>query len=52
LLANGAVVVVDVRNEQSYRAGHIPGAKLIPVENVIAQSKTLPRNKLIVTYCS
>ena len=52
LIAKGQVVVVDVRGEQSFNAGHIPGARWIQLENVLAQSGTLPRDKLIVTYCS
>lgn len=52
LLAKGEALVIDVRTETSFNQGHIPGARLIPVEDVLAQSKSLPKNKLIVTYCS
>jgi 3-mercaptopyruvate sulfurtransferase SseA len=52
LLAKGEAFVVDVRNEASYNAGHIPGAKLIPATEVLQHVNELPRNKLIVTYCS
>lgn len=52
LLAKDEAVVIDVRNQTSYDAGHIKGAKLIPESEVVSRSDELPRNKLIVTYCS
>jgi 3-mercaptopyruvate sulfurtransferase SseA len=44
--------IVDVRNEASYNAGHIRGAKLIPLNDIDKRSGELPKDKLIVTYCS
>lgn len=52
LMKNGEVFVADVRNQAMYDAGHIPGAKLIPVGDVANRVNEFPRNKLIVTYCS
>ena len=52
LLAKDAAVVIDVRNEASYNAGHVRGAKLIPEAEVLNHIDELPKNKLIVTYCS
>ena len=52
LLAKNEAVVIDVRNEDSYRAAHIKGAKLIPEAEVAKRSDELPKDKLIVTYCS
>lgn len=52
LLSKGQAYVVDVRNEDSYNAGHIRGAKLIPHTEIGARLKELPRDKTIVTYCS
>ena len=34
LRASGNVVVVDTRNEEAYRRGHIPGAVLLPLEGL------------------
>jgi 3-mercaptopyruvate sulfurtransferase SseA len=48
---NGAVVI-DVRNEASYNTAHIRGAKLIPEAEILKHIDELPKNKLIVTYCS
>jgi 3-mercaptopyruvate sulfurtransferase SseA len=52
LLANNGAVVIDVRNQAAYDAAHIRGAKLIPEAEVVNHIDELPRNKLIVTYCS
>ena len=52
LLAKDEAVVIDVRNQTSYDAGHIRGARLIPESEVVNHAGELPRNKLIVTYCS
>lgn len=52
LMKQGKVFVVDVRNQQAYDLGHIRGAKLIPVGTVGERLKELPRDKMIVTYCS
>ena len=52
LMKQGKVVVVDVRNKEMYDVGHIPGAKLIPVNEVGERAKELPKDKTIVTYCS
>jgi predicted sulfurtransferase len=52
MLAKDEAVVIDVRNEDSYKAAHIKGAKLIPEAEVVKRSDELPKNKLIVTYCS
>lgn len=52
LMKDGKVVVVDVRNKASYDLGHIRGSVLIPVTEIGARAKELPRDKMIVTYCS
>lgn len=45
------VVVLDVRPEEEYRAGHIPGARSVPVNALEAALETLPKDKEIVAYC-
>ncbi|MCA1578294.1 MAG: rhodanese-like domain-containing protein [Acidobacteria bacterium] len=52
LLKEGKAFVVDVRSQDAYDVGHIPGAKLIPVDVIGSRTKELPSDKLIVTYCS
>lgn len=52
MLAKNEAVVIDVRNEEAYNTAHVRGAKLIPEADVAKRSDELPKNKLIVTYCS
>lgn len=52
LLARDEAVVIDVRNEDAYKVAHIKGARLIPEAEVAKRSNELPKDKLIVTYCS
>src|SRR5918912_500992 len=50
-LLEGSVVVLDVRPESGYRAGHIPGARSVPVDALEAVLQTLPKDREIVAYC-
>ena len=50
-LRDGSVVVLDVRPEEEYRAGHIPGALSVPVDALEAALKSLPRDREVVAYC-
>jgi rhodanese-related sulfurtransferase len=50
-LSDGSVVVLDVRPEEEYRAGHIPGALSVPVDALEAALQTLPKDKEVVAYC-
>lgn len=47
----GEVVVLDVRPPEEYRAGHIPGAISLPVNQLESRLKEIPANKEIVAYC-
>jgi rhodanese-related sulfurtransferase len=50
-LSDESVLVLDVRPEKEYRAGHIPGALSVPVDALEAALQTLPKDKEIVAYC-
>jgi 3-mercaptopyruvate sulfurtransferase SseA len=52
MMKNNEAVVIDVRNQASYDLGHIPGAKLIPAGDILNHLDELPKDKMIVTYCS
>lgn|SRR5688572_23779167 len=52
LVKEGKAFVVDVRSQDAYDLGHIPGAKLIPLDVIASRTEELPSDKLIVTYCS
>jgi rhodanese-related sulfurtransferase len=47
----GEVTVLDVRPELEYRAGHIPGARSVPLSELKRQLADLPKNREIVAYC-
>ena len=51
-LEKGTAIVIDVRGADSYKAGHIKGALSIPGNEIASRSKELPKDKLIVAYCS
>ncbi|WP_066374634.1 rhodanese-like domain-containing protein [Herbidospora mongoliensis] len=50
-LADGVpgIVVVDVRNRDSWDQGHVPGAVHIPVSEI--PTTTLPLDQTVVVYC-
>ena len=50
-LARDQVVVLDVRPEPEYRAGHIAGARSAPLDELRSLLPTLPRRKELVAYC-
>ena len=50
-MTNGEVMVLDVRPEQEYAAGHIAGARSLPVADLSARLAELPREKEYVAYC-
>ncbi len=47
----GEVTVVDVRPSEEYEAGHIAGALSIPLGELRARLKELPRGRDVVAYC-
>lgn len=51
-IARGEALVVDVRSEMAFKESHIKGARLVPVNEVLAKAGEMPRDKLIVTYCA
>jgi rhodanese-related sulfurtransferase/predicted transcriptional regulator len=50
-LADGDVVVLDVRPPDEYVAGHLPGARSIPIGELEAHLDELDPDKEIVAYC-
>lgn len=47
----GRVVALDVRPAEEYRAGHIPGAVSVPLEELERRLIELPRDQEIIAYC-
>jgi rhodanese-related sulfurtransferase/DNA-binding MarR family transcriptional regulator len=50
-LADGLVLVLDVRPAVEYAAGHIPGAVNVPHDQLAARLAELPDGADIVAYC-
>jgi rhodanese-related sulfurtransferase len=50
-LKRGDVVVLDVRPSAEFEAGHIAGARSIPVTELARRLKDVPRSKEVVAYC-
>ena len=50
-LERGDVVVLDVRPEAEFRAGHIAGARSAPVDTLDPLVDRLPRRREVVAYC-
>jgi rhodanese-related sulfurtransferase/DNA-binding transcriptional ArsR family regulator len=47
----GDVTLIDVRPEDEFAAGHIPGALSVPVTELAARVHELPKRKEIIAYC-
>ena len=43
--------LIDVRQPGEYEASHIPGARLIPLPELVLSMEKLPRGKDLVFYC-
>lgn len=50
-VARGDVTVIDVRPVTEYEAGHIAGARSVPVDELAERLRTLDRNGEVVAYC-
>ena len=51
-LVDEGVLVVDVRTEGEYQAGHIPGAELVPINDIPAVSQGWDKTEPIAIYCA
>ncbi|MQA01995.1 MAG: metalloregulator ArsR/SmtB family transcription factor [Streptosporangiales bacterium] len=47
----GEVAMVDVRPQEEYAAGHIPGAMSIPLDELAGRLAELPADQEVVAYC-
>jgi len=55
IFQEGNALFIDSRHEEEYLEGHIKGAISLPLKSLEADPRlvqTIPKDKLIVTYCS
>jgi rhodanese-related sulfurtransferase/predicted transcriptional regulator len=50
-LRRGDAVLVDVRPRNEYEAGHIEGARSIPVDELLEHLDELPDDREVIAYC-
>ncbi len=50
-IKSGSATVIDVRPAEEYRAGHIPGALSVPLDDLETRLAELPDSTDIVAYC-
>lgn len=50
-LKEGLVIVLDVRPEDEFAAGHLPQAVNIPLRELARRLRAIPKNREIVAYC-
>ena len=48
---HGDWTIIDTRDPEEFEADHIPGARLLPLQQIRERWQEIPRDKPIVTYC-
>lgn len=49
--AGGPIPLVDVRQPEEYEAGHVPGAKIVPLADVVARTGEIPTEGPVYVIC-
>jgi rhodanese-related sulfurtransferase len=47
----GEIVIIDVRPNEEFEAGHLPHARCLPLSELKRRLRELPKGKPIVAYC-
>ena len=50
-LRRGDVVLIDVRPGEEYAAGHVDGARSIPIDELERRLSELPEDREVIAYC-
>jgi rhodanese-related sulfurtransferase len=50
-LRRGDVVLIDVRPAEEYAAGHIDGARSVPIDELERRVSELPEGREVIAYC-
>jgi thiosulfate sulfurtransferase len=51
LITQGNLVIIDVRDQESFQSGHIDGAIQLSVPDMKAFCQSTPKNQPILVYC-
>lgn len=51
MVDSGEATVIDVRNTDEYQAGHVKGAKWVPVDEIIPRFDELPEDGKLLFIC-
>jgi 3-mercaptopyruvate sulfurtransferase SseA len=52
LWSNNQVLIIDTRAESAYQTEHVKGSISMPTGTVLQRIDELPRDKMIVAYCT
>jgi rhodanese-related sulfurtransferase len=47
----GDVELIDVRRDYEFEAGHLPGARHVELNDLTANSESIPKDRPVVFYC-
>jgi rhodanese-related sulfurtransferase len=50
-IKDGTATILDVRPAEEYAAGHISSARSIPLTELRARIKEVPKKRLVIAYC-
>jgi rhodanese-related sulfurtransferase len=50
-LQEHGAILLDVREDSEWRAGHAPGARHIPLSRLRARTRDLPPQRTVITIC-
>ncbi|HEU5170070.1 MAG TPA: metalloregulator ArsR/SmtB family transcription factor [Gemmatimonadales bacterium] len=50
-IRSGEVTVLDLRDKSEFAAGHIPGARSVPLGELKKALRSVPRDQEVVAYC-
>jgi rhodanese-related sulfurtransferase len=46
-----SVCFIDVRSEDEFKSGHLPGATCVPLDRIESGAAEIPRDKLVILNC-
>lgn len=50
-LEDGSTVLLDVRSEDEFAEGHLPGAISIPIDQLVNSLANIPADSQVIAYC-